>query len=70
MKTSSCEGVDAADAIEIPRQRPTAIKSNLAHQTPKPIVMPSKSALESDLKIIVIVRIVDQEDVAVNAVKA
>ena len=61
---------DEADAIAIPRQRPTAIKSNRAHQTPKPIEMPSKTAQENDLKINVTVRIVDREDVAASAVKA
>ena len=61
---------DVADAIEIPRQKPMAIKSNRAHQTPKPIVIPSKTALENDLRISVTVRIVDREDVVGSAVKA
>ena len=61
---------DGADAIGIPRQKPTAIKSNRAHQTPKPIEIPSKTAQENDLKINVTAQIVGREDVAVSAVKA
>ena len=61
---------DEADAIGIPRQKPTAIKLNRAHQTPKPIEIPIKTAPENDLKINVTVLIVDREDVAASAVKA